>query len=179
MPHVVSMLRGLNLAAHNRIRMDPLCEVYRSLGLRDVRSCLQSGNVIFESRANLDRIARQVEKSLLDQFGIRTTVIQRTAAEVREAVLQNPFAARAGVDPAKLIVHFLARPPKIHSVLPPTIEEMHFAGREMYVYYPEGQGRSKFPIAAIEKAVGTLGTARNWNTVMKLLELVEGAATRP
>jgi len=173
------MLRGLNLAAHNRIRMDALCEVYRSLGLDEVSSCLQSGNVLFKSRGSLDRIARQVETSLLDQFRIRTTVIHRTAAEMREAVLQNPFGGRAGIDPAKLIVHFLARMPKTDCVLPATAEEMHLVGREMYVYYSEGVGRSKFPVAAIEKAVGTIGTGRNWNTVMKLLELVEGAATRP
>src|SRR4051794_2160398 len=118
MPHVVSMLRGLNLAAHNRIRMDALTEVYRSLGLREVRTFLQSGNVLFKSRGSLDKIALQVEKSLLERFGIRTTVIQRTAPELRDAILQSPFAARAGIDPAKLIVHFLARPPKTACTLP-------------------------------------------------------------
>jgi uncharacterized protein (DUF1697 family) len=184
MPMVVSMLRGLNLGAHNRIRMEALRAIYESLGLSDVQSYVQSGNILYRTvRRDLDALARRIEEAMLETHGIRTAVIQRSAGDLRGVTERNPFAGRPGLDPAKLAVHFLGGTPgaeecaaaRAIAIAP---EEMHILEREMFVYFPDGMGRSRFPAAKLEKALKCAGTARNWNTVTKLLELAEAAPTR-
>jgi uncharacterized protein (DUF1697 family) len=184
MPTVVSMLRGVNLAAHNRIRMDALRALYESLGLGEVRSYLQSGNILYSTRRrDLDLLARHLEKKILESHGIRTTVVQRLREDLCRVVERNPFAERAGVEPARLAVSFLTVEPSAAAreaalAIPIAPEEMFILGREMFLYYPNGMGRSKLPVAKIEKTLGAAGTARNWNTVTALLELAGGAAVR-
>jgi len=102
----------------------------------------------------------------------------RTAAELQQVVSRNPFAKRSGIEPGKLLVNFpvsnpgkQAREKALAIKIGP--EEMHLIGREAYIYFPNGQGRSKFPWAAIERALGTSATGRNWNSVTKMLEMAE------
>jgi uncharacterized protein (DUF1697 family) len=102
----------------------------------------------------------------------------RTLAELQQVVARNPFGKRSGIEPGKLIVNFLAdNPGKLARENAQTIkigpEEMHLIGREAYIYFPSGQGRSKFPWAAIERTLGTSATGRNWNSVTKMLEIAE------
>ncbi len=183
MPVVVSMLRGVNLGPHNRIKMDVLRALYESLGLRNVQSYVQSGNILYQTaKRDLEAVARQIEKAMLERHGIRTVVIQRSCEDLRGVVERNPFSGRE-VDPARLGVTFLREDPgqvarDQAAALAVGPEEMHLTGREMYVYYVNGFARTKFPAVAIEKALKTTGTTRNWNSVTKLLELSEAAATR-
>ncbi len=184
MPVVVSMLRGVNLGPHNRIKMDALRALYESLGLRDVQSYVQSGNILYRtSKRDLEAVARQVEEAMLERHGIRTAIVQRSCEDLRGVVERNPFAGREGIDPARLGVTFLREDPgqaarDQAAALAVGPEEMHLTGREMYVYYVNGFARTKFPGVAIEKTLKTTGTTRNWNSVTKLLELSEAAATR-
>jgi len=102
----------------------------------------------------------------------------RTASEMRQVVDANPFAARTGLDPSKLTVTFLAADPGNRAreavrQIPTDPEELHIIGRELYIYFPNGMGRTKLPMNKIEKTLGTPGTSRNWNTVTKLLEMAE------
>ena len=98
---------------------------------------------------------------------------------MKGVVARNPFARRRGIEPARLLVTFLAADPgeeargKVRRMKAGPPEELYVDGRELYVYFPNGMGRSKLPVAAIEKALQTTGTARNWNSVSKLLELAE------
>lgn len=179
MPVVISMLRGINVGAHNRIKMDALREVYELLGLREVQTYVQSGNVVFSTvRRDLAKLADALESALEERFGFRPSVILRTPPEMKEVIDRNPFADRTGLDPAKLLVLFLASDPgeearKKVAQMNTAPDELRMEGRELYVYFPDGMGRSKLPWASLGKMLGSVGTGRNWNTVLKLLALAE------
>lgn len=175
---VVSLLRGVNVGGHNKIKMDALCALYESLGLRDPRTYVQSGNVIFRTKdRDLILLTTRIENAIERTFSFRPAVIARTTAELKDVIRRNPFAARRGIDPAKLHVTFLASAPGLEirdnlRRIKPDPEELRIGGRELYIYFPNGMGCSKLP-AVIDKALKTPGTARNWNTVTKLLEMAE------
>jgi uncharacterized protein (DUF1697 family) len=182
MTAMICMLRGVNVGGHNKIKMDALRILFASLGLENPRTLIQSGNIIFGSRQKDETaLARRIGAAIEKTFGIRAEVILRTAAEMADVIARNPFAGRAGIEPNRLVVTFLAGNPDPEtggriSKLPTTPEELHFSGRELYVYFPNGISGSKLPAAAIDKALKIPGTARNWNTVCKLLELASPAA---
>src|ERR1700722_7943202 len=109
MPAVISMLRGVNVGGHNRIKMDALKAIYESLGLLDVQTYVQSGNVVFRTRErNLVPLAKSIEDGIQRDFGFRPGVVLRTPSELRDAIAKNPFAARQNIDPSKLLVTFLS-----------------------------------------------------------------------
>jgi uncharacterized protein (DUF1697 family) len=176
---VVSLLRGINLGPHHRIPMDALRVLYESLGLRDVRTHIVSGNVIFRTQVrSLDPLAKRVEEAIEKTFGFRAEVMLRTPEQLREVLARNPFAERTGIEPAKLAVLFLARDPGPEArrkvlALKVGPEEMFMEGRELYIYYPNGMGQSKLLPALLDRNLGTPSTARNWNTVTRLLALAE------
>jgi uncharacterized protein (DUF1697 family) len=176
---VVSMLRGVNLGSHNRIKMDALREVYESLKLRDVQTHVQSGNVVFKTEErNPVSLAKRLEDRIERSFGFRPDVILRTTSELRDVIARNPFAKRRGMDPSKLLVTFLATDPGREArekvlKMKTNPEKMWIEGRELYVYFPNGMARPKLSFAQIEKALKTSYTGRNWNTVRKLLEIAE------
>jgi len=176
---IISMLRGVNVGGHKKIKMEALRALYESLKLRDAQTYVQSGNVIFRTDGReISRLAKRIEDGIERKFGFRSSVILRTAAEMREVVARNPFAKRRGIEPSKLLVSFLASDPgeeareKIRQMKCDP-EEMRIEGRELYIYFPNGIGRSKLSGAALEKTLKTPGTGRNWNSVTKMLEMAE------
>jgi len=175
---IVSMLRGVNVGGHNKIKMDALRALYVSLGLQNPQTCIQSGNVVFRvDGRSLPLLAKRIEEGIERRFGFRPAVIVRTSSEMRRVIARNPFAARRDLDPSKVLVTFLATNPgkeardKLLGIKTDP-EELRIEGRELYIYFPNGMGQSKLP-ALIEKALRTPGTGRNWNTVRKLLEIAE------
>jgi uncharacterized protein (DUF1697 family) len=176
---VISLLRGVNVGGHNKIQMEALRALCRALGLRDAQTYVQSGNVVFRTEArDLVRLARRIEGAIHASLGFRPAVMVRTSAELRDVIARNPFAARRGIDPRKLVVSFLAAEPGPEARqrllrVPAGPEELHLAGRELYIYFPNGMGRSKLSPAVLEKALQTSATGRNWNSVTKLLEIAE------
>jgi uncharacterized protein (DUF1697 family) len=179
MPVVVSLLRGVNVGGNRMIKMDALRSLYESLGLRDAQTYLQSGNVVFRTdKRDLDQVARRIKSAIERKFGFFSDVIVRTSSELRGLIARNPFAARPDIHPSKLLVTFLAADPgaeardKVRAIQTDP-EELRIEGRELYIYYPNGMARPKLPWTAIEKAVKTPGTGRNWNTVTKLLEIAD------
>jgi uncharacterized protein (DUF1697 family) len=174
------MLRGVNVGAHNRIKMDALKAIYESLGLLDVQTYVQSGNVVFRTRErNLVPLAKSIEDGIQRDFGFRPGVVLRTPSELRDAIAKNPFAARQNIDPSKLLVTFLSGAPDAEArgnalAIKTFPEELRMDGREVYIYFPNGMARPKMSWPRIEKALKTWGTGRNWNTVTKLLEIAEG-----
>jgi uncharacterized protein (DUF1697 family) len=180
MPVFVSLLRGVNLGPHNSVRMADLKPVYESLGLGGIETYVQSGNVAFraaERKAEL--LEERIAEAIGLRFGFRPAVILRTAAELRAVIGRRPFAERAGgIDPSKLLVHFLAREPDAATrakilEIQAAPEEVWMAGRELYIYFPNGMARPKLSMPRVEKTLAIAGTGRNWNTVLRLLEIAE------
>lgn len=171
------MLRGVNVGGHNIIKMDALRTLYESLEFTQCQTYLQSGNVIFCSRENhLEPLASRIGSAIARKFGFSPEVILRTSSELRSAVAKNPFAKRSGIEPGKLLVAFLARDPGAQaraslSALKIAPEEAIFAGRDLYIYFPNGVGRAKLSWPTIDRTLKVPNTGRNWNTVTKLLEI--------
>lgn len=176
---LISLLRGVNVGGHHQIKMDALRALYGSLGLRDAQTYINSGNVIFRSEArDLDPLRKRIEKGIEKSFGFHADVMIRTSSELREVIAGSPFAGRHGIDPKKLAVLFLAAAPSPEAReqalrIEADPEELRIAGRELYIYFANGMARPKLLPALLEKMLKTSGTARNWNTVTKLLELAE------
>lgn len=174
----VSMLRAVNVGGTSRIKMDALCGVYESLGFADVRTLLQSGNVLFRSGlTDRQRLVTRIMQEIERQLDLTVEVILRTLAEVTSIVERGPVLSPRA-DRNKLLVMFLAGVPdaaaqaalvKWHK--DKQMKEMlELRGPEIYLYYPDGVGRSKLTSAVIENKLDTAGTARNWNTLVKLVE---------
>jgi uncharacterized protein (DUF1697 family) len=176
---IISMLRGVNIAGRNMIKMDALRDLYESLELQDPHTHVQSGNVVFRTNErDLVQLASRIENGIERRFQFRPDVIVRTTSELRDVIAGNPFAKRRGIEPAKLLVTFLANAPDPEArekvlKIKTDPEELRISGREVYIYYPAGMGRSKLSWMAIAKALKTSGTGRNWNSVTKLLEIAE------
>jgi uncharacterized protein (DUF1697 family) len=176
---VIGLLRGVNVGGHHKVPMADLRALCESLKLRDARTYVQSGNVVFRTAVKeLRPLAKRMEDALEKQFGFRPAVMLRTTSDFREVVRRNPFAKRTGLDPAKMVVSFLTCEPeaeareKVHAMkFDP--EEVRIEGCEMYLYFPIGIGVSKLSMAALDRALKVSGTARNWNSVTKVLALAE------
>jgi uncharacterized protein (DUF1697 family) len=180
---IISMLRGVNVGGHNKIKMEALRALYESLKLRDAQTYVQSGNVIFRSdERDMARLAKRIEDGIERKFAFRPNVILRRAAEIRDVIARNPFAKRRGIEPGKLLVSFLASDPgeegreKLRQMKCDP-EELRIEGREIYIYFPNGMGRSKLPWAGLDKILKTSATGRNWNSVTKMLEMAEKLET--
>ena len=171
----VSMLRGVNVGGHSRIKMKPLQELYEFLGLQNVRTMLQSGNVLFTSGLkDRDRLARRIEQEIERRFELKVTVLLRTLGDLKMLVERGPTLAE-NADPRKLLVMFLdgvadARTQKALLTAHKGPEMIEIRGPEIYLYYPDGVGRSKLSNAFIEARLNLAGTSRNWNTLKKLIE---------
>lgn len=174
----VSFLRGVNVGGHNKIKMDALRDLYRKLGFHDPRTYVQSGNVVFGTKVK-DLKPKLLEDAIEKTFGFRPGVVLRTAAELRQTVHANPFAKRDGINPGLLLVSFLADAPgkealeSLKAVPIVGSEELHIKGREIFIYFPDGMGRSKFPWASLDKTLKTAATGRNLRTVTTLLGMAE------
>jgi len=164
----IALLRGINVGGNKMIAMSDLRDLATRLGLRDARTLLQSGNLVFHS----GKPPAQLEKLLEREIAMAVDVFVRTAEEWRAAVARNPFAEEAKRDPGHLLLMALKDAADAGTLVIPGREVARGSGREIYLYYPDGQGKSKLTNAVIEKKLGTRGTARNWNTVMKLARLV-------
>jgi uncharacterized protein (DUF1697 family) len=183
MPILISMLRGVNLGPHNRIKMDDLRALYESLELHDARTYVQSGNVIFRTREkNPTKLAKEMKEAIGRKFGFHPEVILRTVKELRRSLEANPFRNRRDIEPSKLLITFLAAEPAAEAEttirnLRVQREELQLIGRELYIYFPDGIGKSKVPWSSVEKLLKVTGTARNLNSVVKMLEIAEQMET--
>jgi uncharacterized protein (DUF1697 family) len=179
MPVIISMLRGVNVGGHNKIKMDALKALCVSLKLKDPQTYVQSGNVIFRTEEkDLAKLTKRIQDAIERKIGFRPDVMLRTASELRAVIARNPFAKRSGIEPGRLLVTFLATDPGKEArekalAIKTEPEELHILGREAYTYYPNGQARPSVPWTTIERILKTSGTGRNWNSVTKMLEIAE------
>jgi uncharacterized protein (DUF1697 family) len=172
---VVAFLRGVNVGGV-KVPMGELREGLESAGYR-ARTYLQSGNVIVTPpNGAAPDLSGVIEDLILDKLDLKIRVIVRDRGELAKVVEENPFDGPE-VDPTMLHVVFLESKPSTSRVarLDPQrspSDRFQVSGREIYVHYPGGSGRSKFNLAYIERQLGIAGTARNWNTVTKLLSML-------
>jgi uncharacterized protein (DUF1697 family) len=178
MPSYIALLRAVNLGSHNKIAMADVRELFDALGMRNVKTLLQSGNVVF-STARRDHGALELlfERRAVTNLGITTDFFVRSAAEWNQIVEGNPFAREAKSDPGHLILLAMKGTPDATAVasLRAAIkgrETFHVAGSHAYFVYPDGMGRSKLTVGVIERKLGFAVTGRNWNTVLKIRSLL-------
>jgi uncharacterized protein (DUF1697 family) len=178
----VALLRAVNVGGTGIIKMADLKAICEGLGFGNVKTLLQSGNVVFTAKGSDKSVARKLADAIEKSHSFRPAIMVRTADEIDDAMKRNPFKAEEKNDPAHLVAIFMADPPtsgakeRIAAVKVAT-ERLHLSGRELHAHYASGQGTSKVTNAVLERALGVPATARNWNTVTKLLALareVEG-----
>ena len=177
MARQVVLLRGINLGSRNRISMPELRDALDEAGYEDVRTYLQSGNVVLTSTASAKQTARDCERLIADRFGLEIAVVARTRSELAQVVERNPLA-RVAKNPKRYQVSFLEGKPTARVVreledVATADEKIVSIGREIYAWHPEGVARSKLWARLAGKNLGTIATARNWTTVTKLLELAD------
>jgi|SRR5580658_3951220 uncharacterized protein (DUF1697 family) len=175
----IALLRAVNVAGRQPVAMSGLRDLGTALGLEDVRSLLQSGNLVFRSDARSSAgLEGLLEAEAARRLDLRTEFLVRSAKELAEIIANNPFRVEAARDPGHLVVMFLKDAPAAKNVddLRAAIsgrEIVAAAGKQLYVVYPDGIGRSRLTSALIERKLGTRGTGRNWNTVLKLAALAK------
>ena len=175
----VSLFRGINVGGNRIVPMNELKTLHEALGFRDVVTYIQSGNVVFSSdETDPAQLASQIEENFAQKFGFRSQVIVRTLVELEETIVNNPFQNSPEKESKWVLVLFLATRPQSsaledlkNSYSGP--EEMYLIGQELFVYYPDGVGRSKLTLPLIEKKLKTAGTGRNWNTVLRLRDMMQ------
>ena len=164
---MVALLRAINLGPRNRVPMAGLRELLGELGHADVATVLQSGNVVLSARVGPPRMAREVQAAIAERFGVDTPVIVRTADEWERVVAGNPLPVPDG---KRFQVVFFAEPPAADGLGDVGEERVAVRGREIYCWHPAGIQRS--PLVKALSRVEGVGTARNWNTVLKLRDLL-------
>lgn len=171
----VALLRGINVGSHNRIPMAELRKLLTGLGYGDVRTLLQSGNVVLTAEAKPDDLARELEREIAGRFEVKTPVVVRTRKELAAVVSGDPL--REVVDQDKLYqVSFLSAKPSPKAMreiaaIDIAPERFVHVGREIYAWHPDGIHSSPLAKLLSDKRLGVTATARNWNTTVKLLEL--------
>ena len=179
MPHFIALFRGVNMAGHKKLAMGDLRALAEGIGFTKVQTLLQSGNLVFSvTSKSPEALEALLEHELAKRLKLATTAMVRTAAEWKAVVSGNPFPGEAKRDPSHLAAIFLKDKPaaKNLAALKASLtgpEYFETRGRELYVFFPEGFARSKFTTALIDRKLETVGTGRNWNTVMKLAKLLE------
>ena len=175
MARYVALLRGVNLGPKRRVPMAELRALLEELGYADVRTLLQSGNVGLSSGKSAKAVREELEAAIAERFGVETDVVLRTRAELEALVEANPLRKIAD-DPKRLQVWFLDGKPKAAAAKSLAAEDVSpealvVAGKEIHVWHADGIRRSPASKAIERAELGVIGTARNWNTVEKLLDI--------
>jgi uncharacterized protein (DUF1697 family) len=176
----ILLLRGVNLGSRNRLAMPELRAALEDAGFDDVRTYLQSGNIVLSSSTKAADVARKVERVLAEDFGLEIAVVTRTRAQLAKVVEHDPLG-KVAKSPKRYQVSFLDAKPsrevvrRIEETAAPG-ERVVVAGREVYAWHPDTIARSKLWALLAGQNLGVTATARNWTTVEKLLELADAPA---
>ncbi|ORY48980.1 DUF1697-domain-containing protein [Rhizoclosmatium globosum] len=190
---LVCLLRGVNIGGSKPMKMATLSQLFTKLGFLNVKTYIQSGNVVFsrpESHAiPMSDLMKHIQENIDDEFGYSNLPLSiRTFEEIQSIVTGNPYLNRKGVDPKRLHVTFLASPMASSTIeafpseLKADLDELitlkdtysvTTSRREVYLHTPNGYARTKVENNAIEKALGIAATTRNWNTCNKLYEMMK------
>ena len=176
----IALLRAVNVSGRGKVGMAELRHMLTVIGFKDVKSLHQSGNVVFTSDVQPGaQLEARLEAEADKRLGLQTAFFVRTPRDLDVVIAGNPFPAEAKGDPSHLVVMFLKDAPNAAATaaLRAAIkgpERVEADGKHAYVVYPAGIGESRLTTAMIEAKLGTQGTGRNWNTVLKLAALAAG-----
>ncbi|MEQ9102486.1 MAG: DUF1697 domain-containing protein [Imperialibacter sp.] len=174
----ISILRGINVSGHKPVPMKELQTLYESLGYEQVKTYIQSGNVAFATSEQQQTLVKgNIEKAISQHFGFDVPVLVRTKADVQKVIEENPFLNEKGIELDKLHVTFLDQLPKQENVdklltYDYAPDRFVLTGKEVYVYCPNGYGRTKINNTFFESKLKVGATTRNWKTVDVLAEMV-------
>jgi uncharacterized protein (DUF1697 family) len=177
MPIYVALLRGINIGAHKRVKMDDLRESFEGLGFERVKTYIQSGNVVFKAgKSSSLALGKRIEERIVSDFGFSASVMVRTSDELGKTIDANPFLKQRGIDLEKLHVTFLEDIPPASglkklaefTVAP---DQSRCVGKEIFLYLPNGFSASSLWKVPWEKALAVVTTTRNWRTVNTIYEM--------
>ncbi len=174
MPKYISLLRGINVSGQKKIKMADLRGLYSSLGFQNISSYIQSGNLVFDSESSKPAlIAGIIQSAIKDTYSFEVPIIVISAQELAEIYYNNPFFADK--DTSKLYVAFLKEKSNLNKIdlskWQTRDEQALIKGKQIYLYYPQGYGKSKLTNNILERELNISATTRNWRTVHKLVEL--------
>ena len=175
MTTLIAFLRGINVGGHNKVPMAELRDLAGSIGLANPSTYIQSGNLVFESAHDHEEVRARLESALESHFGFEIPVVLRTRADLDRVAQSHPFLS-LGLTDSHLMVAFLGREPE--AVAREALDTAEFepdsfvlAGREVFLAYPNGSGRSKLSQSLLERRLGVTVTIRNRRTVLRLIEM--------
>jgi uncharacterized protein (DUF1697 family) len=172
----IALLRGINVGGHHKLPMKALRGLLENLGLENVQTYIQSGNVVFQSQeADTEQLASRISAAIEKHHGFEPRILILTAAEMETAVRANPFP-EGEAEPKSLHLFFLVAPPDNPDLarfdeLKKDNERFELIDKVFYLHAPDGIGRSKLA-EKVDRFLGVSTTARNWRTVSKIMEMV-------
>ena len=182
MPTYIAMLRGINVSGQKPVKMDQLRKMFEALGFAEVKTYVQSGNVVFQAKKSpVAELSRKIEAGILREFGFDVPVISKTAEEIGSTIQNNPFLKEKAIDPARLHVTFLSGVPakaalEKLSAVRAAPDRFHSLATEIYLHCPDGYGNSKLANNILERLLSLRATTRNWKTVNELYRLATGSS---
>ncbi len=180
----IALLRGINVGGNHKLPMAALREQFAAVGASQVRTYIQSGNVVFEAPMRRGpALCRETAEALEATFGFPTPIVVRTAKAWAALKAENPFADEAAANPKSVHAMLLDRAPspKARAAFTPDCrfgERVHLAKDALYVHFPKGTARSKVTTRTVDAALQRLSTSRNWGTVETLASLMAGLPAR-
>lgn len=177
MPTYVILLRAVNVGLTGKLLMSDFRKLLADCGCKNVVTYIQSGNAVVDVRSTAPSLVRSVVAALARHMGSPVPVIVRTGEELGRVIAANPFAAEAAADGARVHAVFLSAAPlaarakdleQIVQKFPARRDRFHLAGDTLYLHLPDGAADTKFTAQSVDRILGVTGTARNWNTVLKL-----------
>jgi len=174
----VALLRGINVGGKNSLPMKDLTAIFTAAGCKDVKTYIQSGNVVFRAApAVVKTLTKKISAAIEKQHGLRIPVVLFSFQELAAAVKQNPFATKAS-DEKVLHMYFLGEEPAKEKIAGLDTnrslgDSFHAKGRSIYLHLPQGMARTKLTNVYFDKQLGTICTARNWTTTLKLLAMMQ------
>ena len=180
----ISILRGINVSGHKLIKMPELLKMYESLNFKKVKTYIQSGNVVFQDKkTNCKNLEEKISKQIANDFHFEVPVLVKEKSELITILQNNPFLDKRKEDVTKLHVTFLSKEPEMDSLA--TIkagnynnDEFILSGKTVYLFCPDGYGRTKLTNNFFENKLKVVATTRNWNTVNQLVEMAEGISIK-
>ncbi len=171
----ITILRGINVSGQKKINMAELRQLLSNLGFQELNTYIQSGNIVFKADQNANELAVTIRECILNHFGFEVPTLVLPADEMDMVIQENPFQDK---DLNKLHVTFLSSQPngQLIESLPPSPnpnESYLVKGKVIYVYCPDGYGRTKINNMFFERKLKTTATTRNWKTCWKLWEMAE------
>ena len=179
MPTVVALLRGINVGGRKKIKMADLRALLAALGMRRARTVLQSGNAVFDSdETDLAQLQKRLEAGICERFGFEAQAVLRAADDFKAVLARQPFCAAQLERGNHAMIVFLSAEPEPAALAAlraenPGREVIQAAGEELYIFYTDGVAGSKLDNKRIERALNLVGSARNWNTCQRLLNMLD------